>query len=983
MKKLLLLVSLGSAFWLAGFQLTYAADEPTYEGKYIEEVIVTGERGEVNVMDRPMTVTGFNLEMIENLGIQNVNDLEVLVPGLQVGNRSQGGGKLEDDHYYMRGIGSERSVNFFSDTAVAVYVDGVWTDQTYGIDDLFDLERVEVARGPQGTTGGRAAMAGAINFYSRKPTDEFDLRINTEFTDVSTQRFNMAFGGPISDSGFSYRLALQRFMGDGYMENKGMSSDPGEPDQTIIAPSLRWKNERWDVTARYSYQEDKGTPDASLPLGGVNTVDQFILDADGNCLTVTNPDTGLEECQRNPYFGNPASPSTAGCDNINNDGTRDELDIICDPEDLRWEVAYNAPIEQDSSAENFSIDAIFAINDGLSVNYKFGWRDVENRTVNDTDATNRTGGGVCLADHPKVAVPTYTVWTEVPPGSGNWLPPGTPVAGATAMLQEGQVSQYCALDGGGVGTFSDTYYNSVFTSEQISHEITLVSDFDGPFNFTLGFTTMKGEEPNFYSGRDWSSYENDWVYTDTSAACQAAIDSLYGVGGTLSGGESWLFKDLYTAQSAMDRAGSGNNVYACAGSPELMGYSDTGDVTFPANPNGESWAFYGNAEYKNTGIYFNTEYVLNSDWTLFGGIRYDEDEKDRTESAFADLSGMNAAGETCNDANFQDCFAIVGIGPHDSSVENYAGRGDLEWDDTTWNIGAEYRPNEDVMVYGRISTGYRPGGSLGYGQSQAPWQFDAEEMTNYEIGVKGMYLDGTLQLQATYFFQDFDTYWTYASRYKTEAELLIDPNSGPLTGEVNGISDTEIQGVELEGAWQITDALVLRGFYNYLGSDIGSYAALYPYAVPGETGTWIPIPWTDGEGNQQTSWIFGSGEPIEYGGNELVNQPKHKGSLTLAYDTPIPADWGNLELLTIVNYRSSKWVEPANFQAYEVDAYTRWDVRANWQSTDSAWSVTAYVQNILDEAALHLWSPRESTAAPWGTVVEPREFGLSVSWQKR
>ena len=91
----------------------------------------------------------------------------------------------------MRGIGSERTVNFFSDTSVAVYIDGVYTDQTYGTDGLFDVERVEVARGPQGTTGGRSAMSGSINFHTKKPTDEFDMLVRAEINDISTQRYRV------------------------------------------------------------------------------------------------------------------------------------------------------------------------------------------------------------------------------------------------------------------------------------------------------------------------------------------------------------------------------------------------------------------------------------------------------------------------------------------------------------------------------------------------------------------------------------------------------------------------------------------------------------------------------------------------------------------------------------------------------------------------------------------------------------------------
>jgi outer membrane receptor protein involved in Fe transport len=980
--KRLLLFALGPVLCFTVLPAVLA--EEAEEGQYIEEIIVQGERGEVNVLDRAMTVTGFNQQMIEQLGIQNEQDLEVLVPGLQIGNRSQGGGKMEDDHYYMRGLGSERSVNFFSDTSVAVYIDGVWTDQTYGSDGMFDVERVEVARGPQGTTGGRAAIGGSISFHTRKPTDVFDVRAEAEFTDQTTQRMRVAFGGPISDSGFSYRLGLGRWTGDGTIDNIGFGPDVGEPDQTIFAPQLRWKNDRWDITARYSRQTDRGTPHSSLPLGSVNTVDQYILnDATGECLTVTDPVTGESVCQRNPFFGNPANPATEKCSNINSDGTRDELNIICDPDDMQWEVAFNAPLEQDNEAENASLDVLFALNDTLTLNYKFGWRDVAQRNTNDTDQGNRTGGGVCPAEHPKVAVPVYADWVEIPEGSGNWLEPGTAVVGAVAQLTEGQTSRYCALDGGGNGTFSDTYLYSVFTSTQTSHEITLTSDFDGPFNFTLGYVTMEGEEPNFYSGPDHGSAAQDYLYEDNLAQCEAALAGLWGSGGTLSGGTSQLFRDIDTDSDAMAHVGTGAYSYACAGAPGISAYGDTGDNSFSANLDGFGWAFFGSADYEMWGAYLNTEYVVNDLWTVFGGIRKDEDDKDRTQSMYAYVEGYQADGTLCSDAVSDDCFAVVRAGPHDSSIDNYAGRGDMNWDDITWNVGTEFRPNDDIMVYGRISTGYRAGGSYGYGTSQAPWQFEAEELTNYEVGLKGMFLDNALQLQASYFFQDFESHWMYASRLKTEAEIAIDPNSGPLTSEITPISGTEIHGIELEGAWRITDSLSVRGFYNYLDTSVGDYPSLYPFAVPGEAGGWIELPWVDGNGNAQSSWIFGSADPVELGGNQLANQPEHKGSLTLAYDVPIPAEMGTLELLTIVNHRSKKYVELGNFDAYAVPSYTRWDLRANWRLANSAWTVTAFAQNLLDEAAISMWSPREGTGSPYGTMVEPRQIGLSVSWQNQ
>jgi outer membrane receptor protein involved in Fe transport len=953
---------LGLALALAGIPTAFAA-EGEADGRYIEEIIVQAERGDVNVLDRAMSVTGFNQAMIEQLGMENADDLVTLVPGLEMGNRTHGGGKGEDDHFYMRGIGSERTVNFFSDTSVAVYIDGVYTDQTYSTDGLFDVERVEVARGPQGTTGGRSAMAGSINFHTRKPTDEFDMQVRAEMNDISTQRYRMAFGGPIGDSNFSYRIGGSYTTGDGTIENKGFGPDGGEPDQTIFSPQLRWKNDRWDVLARYSNQADTGTPRVSLPLGARNTLDEFNMVPDGmgnlvpNCPV--NPNTGLEECQRNPYFGTEAAPSVAGCSNINADGTRDELDIICSADDLRHEISLNAPLSIDNSAESASLDVTFALTDTLTVNYKYGWRDIEQNSLNDSDQLNRVGGGICPFNHPKVL---------------------------SGQLTEGQSSRYCALDGGGVGAFLDSRSHYIFTSEQTSHEISLYSGFDGPFNFTVGAVYIDGEEPYIWQGYEYGSGANDWQFADTSAACNAMLPGLLGTGGLLEG--DFRLTEVYSnpaAQAHVGAAGGGGSVYACPGSPEVAGWSNTSDGSFAANPQGQNGAFYGGVDYDTAGYYFNAEYDINETWKVFGGVRDDTDTKGRGRGnvSYGSIIAVESDGSVFCSANVcNDGVGIIAMGVRDSGIAGFEAKDDVEWGKTTWNVGVEFRPWSDKMIYGRISTGYRAGGIGGYGNLTGEnYSYDEEEVTNYETGIKGLFFDGKVQLSATYFYQDFDSYWVFASRLRTEDELLRDPGAGPLTGEVNAIDGTEIQGIELEGAWNITDRLTVRGFYNWLDTSVGDYAALYPYAVPGQGGTWVMLPWTDSNGNAQISWIFGSPEPLQYGGKQLPAQPEHKGSLTAIYDAPLPGDMGSLEIVATASYTGDKFVELGNFDAYAVDDYMRMDLRANWRSPSQAYTVTLYVQNALDEAALHMWSPREGTGSPWGTVVEPREIGVHVTWQ--
>ena len=130
------------------------AEEPVT--RITEEIIVTAERREENILKVPMSMTALNDTKIEELGIQNFMDLEQLVPGLQFGdvNEQQGHGTT------MRGMGTARGggnagVDISRDEAVATYVDGVFTIAEYGLHaHLFDLERVEVLRGPQGTMRG-------------------------------------------------------------------------------------------------------------------------------------------------------------------------------------------------------------------------------------------------------------------------------------------------------------------------------------------------------------------------------------------------------------------------------------------------------------------------------------------------------------------------------------------------------------------------------------------------------------------------------------------------------------------------------------------------------------------------------------------------------------------------------------------------------------------------------------------------------------
>jgi iron complex outermembrane receptor protein len=125
---------------------SFAQDDNAEETVYFEEVIVTAERTERSVLDTAMTITGFGEDALKHFNMQDRDKLQILVPGLQFGETVDVSGNSTS----LRGIGTRNAGIGQGDRSVATYVDGAYTAGTYGVapGGGFDLERVEVARGP-------------------------------------------------------------------------------------------------------------------------------------------------------------------------------------------------------------------------------------------------------------------------------------------------------------------------------------------------------------------------------------------------------------------------------------------------------------------------------------------------------------------------------------------------------------------------------------------------------------------------------------------------------------------------------------------------------------------------------------------------------------------------------------------------------------------------------------------------------------------
>ena len=255
--KSLLRLSVAAAALFAGHGALAQIAPGAAPSATIEEVVVTAERREERVQKTPLAVTALTPEALRTLGVSDATSLNSLVPGLEIGGN--GGGSLDIS---IRGIGSTNDTEV-GDPAVAFNVDGVYMARSRSANGLFyDIDRIEVLRGPQGTLYGRNATAGAINIITKKPTDRFAGAASLEYGDYGELLTSGMLNLPASDM-VSVRAAFQTARHDSYSHN-GYNDEDTQAGraQVLFKPTA-------DVSALLALDryQSGGDGDASSPIG--------------------------------------------------------------------------------------------------------------------------------------------------------------------------------------------------------------------------------------------------------------------------------------------------------------------------------------------------------------------------------------------------------------------------------------------------------------------------------------------------------------------------------------------------------------------------------------------------------------------------------------------------------------------------------------------------------------------------------------------
>ena len=267
------------------------AQEEGDDSPVLEEIIVTAQKREQSLADVPLSVAVVDGEFLKEHAIEKMADLQFAVPNFTMAESGLG------TNVFIRGIGSGNNQGF--EQSVGVYVDGIHHGRAQQARaPFFDLERVEVLRGPQSILFGKNSVAGALNMTTARPTSEFEgiVNLSHEFMDSETES-SIVLSGPISDK-FRYRIAGRYHELDGYIENLTLGRDePQQEDFTLrttfeydfsdtMMATLKLETSKFDVVGR-NIEINGEVPAAAGPFTGL-TYSQILAGVFGQDASVLN-----------------------------------------------------------------------------------------------------------------------------------------------------------------------------------------------------------------------------------------------------------------------------------------------------------------------------------------------------------------------------------------------------------------------------------------------------------------------------------------------------------------------------------------------------------------------------------------------------------------------------------------------------------------------------------------------------------------------
>ncbi len=923
----------------------------------IEEVTVTAERREASIQDTSISITALTAESLDDFGIRNQEDLQNFVPATTI----------QPYDSTIRGVGRNfRALG--GDPGVATYMNGIYSEDllTATAATFWDVERIEILRGPQGTLYGRNAVGGAINVLYNPPGDELDYSVKSILGNFGTSELYGMFNTPLMEDTLSTRVNFSLRDRDGIVKDIGGHDSIDGLGTENVAGQFRWTpSDTVEVNVRQNFMtidrsfggangaglvvlNEGGSPnrvtDALVPgYRLIDTGNTDMANYDSNnwydqgqpILNFVNPATGsLDQAQRNRPgidFGdfNGFLNAAASLDgfNMTSPATADRYNACVFPGDINGDdlcAATNGLNREVFEQQGTQFSASWDVSDRLELKYLFGFNELTYKRNTDDDNT--------------------------------------------------------------ASLFHDRQFYVNHEADYTSHEIQAFYDISDSVSITSGYFVYDAtidQRGDFHStladSRMRVPYEDN---TALSAPAAAAIGApgLAGINASTLAFQGRPMVNLFSARESCNvaspaescqRNGGGNNLQTSAW------YGDDGSnpalnvLNGPATA-GSDLLYATQTAREAFAAYTQGVWNINETFDLTLGLRYAEDQVTAEENlwrysetgatSFLALYGGLAVVNRVNGGLVADADGNMivptekvtngGI-PFALSVYRPFVRTDRK---TTGRINLDWNVSDSALIYFSATSGYRSGGYNLVFFSNTP-TYDPEELVAYEIGYKTDFLDNTLRINGSFYLYDYDNIHTVG----TEVTSI-----GGTTTSVLEAPGARVLGAEAEALWLVNDNLTLGGNFSFTPSEYSADLLISDSSNSNVPGSLYP------EFESLTQNI---------NGNQLLQVPEGKATAWGSYLVPLSGG-SQMELFGIFSWTDEVYFSPFQSAAEKAEAYSRTDLRATWTSNAGNWVVSGFVNNIFNDVA-NLQILRQGEAEFFrhnaGTTV-PRLYGVELTY---
>ena len=980
-------------------------------------IIVTAQRQSQSLQEVPLAVSAFDATALEAQQIENSSDLQLTLPNVTFTKTN-----FTSSSFTIRGVG-DLCTGTSCDQATAIHLNSAPLIGTRLFEtEFFDLERIEVLRGPQGTLFGRNATSGVVNVVTAKPDlSGFSANAELEYGNFDSIKAKGMINVPIGDS-IAARVAGFYLDRDGYTENLFDDSQIDGRDMYAIRGSLRFEpgpDTSIDLMAYYFREDDDRLRvqkqlcqrDPTGVLGCLNNR----LDAGKTNFNSTFQGILASREFLGIALGDPVLGATFGLGSLfNPDGTpaADAFASFVEPDDTR---VLNTPFTPEYFTDELQLQAhvdhsFGAINLGVTGTYQEtevdSRQDVHHGVLDRSGFTPALGA---LALFGANGVPTGVAVPAFVPGSAAYFAPFS-----QALIPSGPAGELCVSDNddGNRGLFegnalcSDvprTFDRSTSMNKTWSVEAIITSDLDGPFNFLLGGIYAKND------ATDVDYYVSGFH-----------IDYISGVLGSLS-----------------SFAAAGAGVPPSYLGPSLF-HSNTTDYQL------KSFGLFGE-------VYFDVTDRLK----VTGGLRYNDDSKSLAARTTLvnflvpyggddPLASPFAAGFDAD--SLTDCPAPSASGTPGAldSIPGCEGLQirDVGFNEITGRFVIDYELSPDNLLYASYSRGYKSGG-INPPISPVfavPDDFGPETIDAFEIGSKNTFANGALQLNATAFYYKYSNLQLArlvartavndtidANIWGIELESIIRPADNWLINMNFSYLDTEVSGDQFfsnprDPGGGDPNAVIIKDLTNASNCAVsGPNANLYVAAVNGALG--LPGPTAfPADGGIASTGAFGicealqaslgivqggvlvlppdpllaaafgtqadgtlpfvfhnSGVETNVRGNSLPQAPKMKASAGVQYTHEFASGMTLVPRADLI-FTGEQFGNIFNGSVNRIAPYVQANARIQLNSADERWFVRGFIQNIFDSnsiTGLHLGDASTGVFTNAFTL-DPRRYGIAI-----